>query len=53
MSEAAQAVALLRKYGEHGSSPRQHVVDMCGDQMTKIGAGRLLFKLREEDAAGD
>ncbi|KAI9573822.1 hypothetical protein HD554DRAFT_2166606 [Boletus coccyginus] len=49
MSEAAQAVALLRKYGKRGSSPRQHVVDMCSDQTTKIGARTLLFKLRGED----
>ena len=49
MSEAAQAVALLRKYGEHGSSSRQHVIDMCSDQKAKTGARALLFKLREED----
>jgi hypothetical protein len=49
MSEAAQAVMLLRKYGEHGSSPRQHVIDMCSDQTTKIGARALLFKLRGEE----
>ena len=49
MSKAAQAVALLCKYGEHGSSPRPHVVDMCTNQMTKTGARALLSKLREED----
>ena len=49
MSEAAQAIALLRKYGEHGSLPRPHVVDMCTDQMAKTGARALLSKLREED----
>lgn len=48
MSEAAQAVALLCKYGEYGSSPRQHVINMCSDQMTKIGAHMLLAKLRGE-----
>lgn len=49
MSEATQAVALLRKYGEHGSSPRQHVIDVCADHTSKIGARMLLSKLREED----
>jgi hypothetical protein len=49
MSEVAQAIMLLRKYGEHGSSPRQHVIDMCSDQTTKIGAHALLFKLRGEE----
>ncbi|KAF8129502.1 hypothetical protein EV363DRAFT_1584558 [Boletus edulis] len=49
MSEAMQAVALLRKYGRYGSSPRQHVVNMCSDQTSKIGARTLLTRLREED----
>ena len=49
MSEATQAVALLHKYGKHGSLLRQHVIDVCADHTSKIGACMLLSKLREED----
>ena len=49
MSEATQAVALLRKYGARGATPRDHIVEMCGDHTSKIGAHQLLTKLRKED----
>ena len=31
------------------TTPRDHIVEMCGDHTSKIGAHQLLTKLRKED----
>ena len=49
MSEATQAVALLHKYGKHGVTLRQHVIEMCSDHTSKMGQHLLLMKLRKEE----
>ncbi|KAG2095325.1 hypothetical protein BD769DRAFT_1394917 [Suillus cothurnatus] len=48
MAEAQQAVDILRRYGEGGSSPRQAVIAKCASTSEKAGARDLLAYLHAQ-----
>ncbi|KAG2147538.1 hypothetical protein DEU56DRAFT_784484, partial [Suillus clintonianus] len=48
MTEAQQAVRILRQYGEGGTSPRQAVIAKCASISEKAGARDLLAYLRTQ-----